>query len=404
MWKAVTSKAGWIVLCVASLVCALFLAKLLRPRPETGPEPRSENPSAFYQKRAKWDELSGGGANINISVFAFRDLNRNGEYDLEDGPLAGVAFELLGPDNKRDVQRSNINGFCNFQMSVDTKEGNYAYRALTPPGWKLTTHNEVQRTSFQIKPGSVGDMISTTPADPVGFAQSLTIAGRVDVPSTGTMKVVATSPSGTTVDVSLDKEGTFLMPAERGTWLIEAINPSGAIAKRAVNVDKAPVVLSQTTFGQPDLGVAPRTLTLGFDDLITPNSIVELPGGYGGLEWRNWVVTHKEAYGGPGYVNNTMSGEYVVYNSSGHPTKVFAEKQFDFLGGYFSIAWEDAEGETLRIEGWRGDELVYQDEIELSALGPVYFDANYANVTVVKFSTRHYWQFVGDDLTFGFRQ
>jgi hypothetical protein len=99
-----------------------------------------------------------------------------------------------------------------------------------------------------------------------------------------------------------------------------------------------------------------------------------------------------------------MSGEYVVYNSSGHPTKAFADKPFDFLGGYFSVAWDGAEGETLRIEGWRGDELVYQDEIELSYLGPVYFDANYTDVMAVKFSTRHYWQFVGDDLTFGFRQ
>ena len=55
------------------------------------------------------------------------------------------------------------------------------------------------------------------------------------------------------------------------------------------------------------------------------------------------------------------------------------------------------------MEGWRGDKIVYSDEFELSALGPVYFDAKYSDVTLLKFSTLPSWQFVSDDITIGFK-
>jgi hypothetical protein len=300
----------------------------------------------------------------------------------------------------RVIQRSNINGFCNFKISAVLKEGEYSYHALTPPGWKLTTQNAVQNTAFQLKPGSIGDMISTTPAAPVGFAQSLTIAGRVN--GSNHLRVSSISPSGNVSDVPLDRDGKFLIPADKGTWTIEANGDLETNVKRLVNVDMTPVVMSQIRVGeqQPETGSLIRTLS--FDDLIVTNSVLELPSGYGGLNWRNWVVTHKESYGGEGYVNNNMSGEYVVYNSSGHPATVFSDKPFDFMGAYFSVAWSDAEGEALRFEGRRGDELVFQDEIQLSAVGSVYFNANYKDITELKISTLHYWQFVGDDLSFRF--
>jgi hypothetical protein len=386
------------VALVALIVGSLFLAKVLRPRPET----QTANLSTLYENTVNWDEI--GGVGLKISVFAFRDLNKNGAYDLKDRPMAGVGFELLGPDNQRVVKGSNINGFANFIRSAHKKEGEYSYRALTPPGWELTTHNETQRTSFKIRRDSRGKVISTTPAAPVGFAPSLTIVGRAEVSPTDIVKLVATSPSGNTADVPLSKEGTFQIAAESGEWLIEASNHSGVRAKRAVNVNNVPVTLSEVKFGQADAGIAAHTVTLGFDDLIKTQSVLELPGGYGGLNWQNWVVTHKETYGGEGYVNSTMSGEYVAYNSSGHPVKVFSDKPFDFVGGYFGVAWPDAEGETLKLQAWRGDKLAYEDEIKLSSLGPVYFDASYVKVTRLKLSTLHYWQFVCDDLSFGFRQ
>ena len=97
-----------------------------------------------------------------------------------------------------------------------------------------------------------------------------------------------------------------------------------------------------------------------------------------------------------------MSGEFVAYNSSGHPVSITHDRPFDFIGGFFGAAWLEAEGETLQVRGWRGAELVYDERIELSALGPVYFAAGFNGVTRLEFSTERYWQFVCDDLEFRF--
>jgi hypothetical protein len=79
---------------------------------------------------------------------------------------------------------------------------------------------------------------------------------------------------------------------------------------------------------------------------------------------------------------------------------VYRDKPFDFIGGNFTSAWREAEGEVLHVKAWRGEELVYQDDVKLSRLGPVFFQANYDQVTKVEFETDHYWQVVTDDLLF----
>ena len=55
---------------------------------------------------------------MNASSFAFRDLNRNGVYDLHDRPMANVAFVGRGPDGWTKLVRTNIDGFSNFRMSA----------------------------------------------------------------------------------------------------------------------------------------------------------------------------------------------------------------------------------------------------------------------------------------------
>ena len=56
------------------------------------------------------------------------------------------------------------------------------------------------------------------------------------------------------------------------------------------------------------------------------------------------------------------------------------------------------------LKGWRGDVLVYEDEITLSDLGPVWFDAEYRDVTRLEMQTKHYWQFVADDMRLRLKQ
>ena len=76
--------------------------------------------------------------------------------------------------------------------------------------------------------------------------------------------------------------------------------------------------------------------TLTFDD-ITSNPTATIPNGYGGLNWLNFSVVDPIAYGQGqpngtavctgcpnGYVNGTVSGDYVAYRQGGGPVEVTA--------------------------------------------------------------------------------
>src|SRR5688572_9811600 len=55
---------------------------------------------------------------LNISVFTFRDLNRNGRYDLGDLPMAGLLVDATSEGLPEVTRRSNGSGFANFEMSA----------------------------------------------------------------------------------------------------------------------------------------------------------------------------------------------------------------------------------------------------------------------------------------------
>ena len=92
----------------------------------------------------------------------------------------------------------------------------------------------------------------------------------------------------------------------------------------------------------------------------------------------------------------------MAYNSSGHPVTISAPEGefFDFVGGYFSVAWPTAEGEVLNIAAWRESQLVSSSRLTLSYLGPTWLEADLRSIDRLTLTTSHYWQFVVDDLTF----
>jgi hypothetical protein len=148
-------------------------------------------------------------------------------------------------------------------------------------------------------------------------------------------------------------------------------------------------------FGQPD---RPQARVLSIVDLesVSEKDIKEMPNGVGGLSWWNFVVLEVAT----SYANGAHSGNHIAYNSSGHPARIYHDAPFDFVGGFFAVAWARSNGETLHLRAWRGDELVNSDTIMLSNLGSVWFDADYRGITRLDIHTEHYWQFVSDDLTF----
>jgi hypothetical protein len=90
----------------------------------------------------------------------------------------------------------------------------------------------------------------------------------------------------------------------------------------------------------------------------------------------------------------------VAYNSSGFPATISSEASFDFVGVFLGVAWPEAEEYQIVIKAWRGDQPAYEDQVKTSTRGPVYFDADYRDITRLEFSSKGSWQVVIDDLEF----
>lgn len=357
----------------------------------TGPAAASDT---LYPKRV-WGGFSGG--EMNTSVLVFRDINRNGVYDMGDQPMPNVAVELGKPQGDTHLERTNVSGFANFRMSVlkrdreVTDPGRYTLQVKPPPGWSVTTGNERQESDYVVTPGAPGDMIARKTTHPVGLAQDLTISGMAPAGA----EIAATGPDGAHRVTKADRDGRYQLPAAPGEWQIEV-----ASQRRKVSVAAAPFVLAVFTGkATSDSAPLPADHVVGFDDLAT-SGVFEVPSGYGGLDWYNLVAMHQRFTGGPGYINTAMSGDFIAYNSSGHPATVSSRTPFDFTGAYFGAGWDAAEGETLHVKAWRGEEPAYEDQVTLSALGPVYFAADYRRITRMEIRTEHYWQAAIDDFAY----
>ena len=353
----------------------------------------------LYAPRSDWASLSRG--EINISGFVYRDVNRNGIYDLPDRPMEDIAYGVISSNGQAKRVWTNSNGFANFSMSIENEDamishpGDYTFEVIVPKGWHLTTDNRRQVKSFRFLPGSVADIVADPPFVAVGMAQDLSISGRIGKYSPG-MSVEARGPGGEVLAAEISEDGRFELPASVGTWTLRARDGNGGeTIEREVTLDQAPAQLSTLVFGQDRIDpIAAEARSLDFED-VTAKDIREMPNGVGGLNWWNMVCLQVDI----SYTNNAVSGNYVAYNSSGHPGRIYSEQPFDFVGGYFGVAWPRANGEWLNIRGWRGEELVYEDRLQLSNLGPVWFAADYLGISRLDLATEHYWQFVTDDLS-----
>ena len=369
---------------------------------------RGSGPGQPFQPRADWSAPYRGG--IHFSGYVFRDRNRSGALDLGDAPLAGIAIEMSGPDGARAIERSNGSGFANFQMSryqrdaVIREPGTYRFRAIVPAGWTLTTGNADQTSRFAALPGAPADMVAENPTTPVGLAPELFLAGRLAAgrvagewtPAPGA-SLAATDPSGQPVAVELAADGSFRIAAVPGIWRLRAVAPARSLPlEREVLVRDAPVRLAVLDLSVADVAPASPRTTVDFES-ITTSGLAKIAPGVAGVDW-NYLNAVSTEQASEGYVNSTGSGKYVGYSSSGHPVTIARAGGFDFYGGYFGAGLPAAEGETLRIAAFRGGVEVAREELTLSALGPVWFDADYRSIERLVLTTVHYWQFVTDDL------
>lgn len=272
---------------------------------------------------------------MNFSVFIYRDRTNGAQFQLGDLPYAGGIVKLERDGEAIASVRSNIDGFANFTASIAQQDA-----IIREPGNYLT----------RVVPPPFSRMTSGN------AEQAMRV---VELPGAPGDLAMTTLPEP--VGLAFDE---IAMPSNRSD--ARNLRPTGDIVV--------------------------------FEDLISHGGVMKIPNNYHGLNWRNWVVTHNRFYGGPGYVNGTMVGEYVGYGGSGHPMEVWRTDPFDVVGCYVTAAWPQAEGELLRVRAWRGDRMVHERAIGLSVLRPQYLDLNFRDVTRVEFTTAHCWQVVVDAL------
>ena len=351
--------------------------------------------------------------NLNISVYIFHDRNRNGIYDIGDKSMVGVETELIKPDGMIVNAKSNKNGYTNFKMAlgsanyrhIDKDNEIYNFKVLEPPNWEITTGNKVQKIVFLRKIGSPGGLIADEAPNWVGLSPNLTIRGKIKgkqnkLPSD--LNIEAISPDKKKKKIKLGKNGEFIFPVYRGEW--QLIFESKSInweQKKIISVNHAPIELMNIIVGEEKLPIAGELKIENFDWIKYAN-LEKIPNGHLGLKWNYLLAIDNKTAGGPGYVNILNSGHGIAYSSSGHPVtiKAFKGKSFDFIGGYFTVSWSKANGEELKVEAYRKGEKIFEDEFQLSHLGPKWLEVDLRSIDKLILSTKHYWQFAAEDLHF----
>ena len=356
-----------------------------------------------------YSRLVGDSEELNISCFAYRDVNRNGVYDVGDRPYAGLTMVLDRPSGGAVTAASNLSGFTNFPMSrrgsaAITRPGRYTITVNPPRNWTITSGNPAQTVSFRRLDSAPVGLVAEHTFVPVGVAPDLTISGRVVIDASEPRREASTlravSPEGAVKDVPISESGQFSMPAEPGEWHLGYTRADGTTASRAIIVRDHAVVMSSIGSGALPPPAKPVRHTATFDTLTTSDALMEIPRGYAGLDWTNWVATHQTLYNSTGMLNGAVSPEYVAYNSSGHPAAIASDQAFDLGGVYVGVAWPGAEPHEILVKAWRDDRLAYEDRLRGVTAGPIYFDADYRQITRIEFASAAYWQIVFDDLEF----
>jgi hypothetical protein len=334
-----------------------------------------------------------------VSVFIFRDVNRNGRYDLGDRPFAGVEVGLSGPQGHADYS-SNMSGFANHRFNVEGRGdrravGAYELRAHAPAGFLITTGNGEQAFEFVAEENSPVGIVMDLPPRPIGIAPELSVSGRAACLG-GSLEI--TAPSGKNASVTLSADGSFDFPAGQGAWVLSCEGEDGKRVSRTVTVDALPVHVAGLDRVRIVGSGRPPVTPVTFDDLVDTGTLMEVPNGYRGLDWWNFVATHNQLYGGAGYVNATTSGAYVAYTSGGYPSAISRSEPFDAIGLDLATAWPEGEAHDIVLRGMDGETVLYEERIRASSFGALHVDLGYYGITELQVIPGAYWQAVIDGL------
>ncbi|MDX1736375.1 MAG: hypothetical protein R3228_18500, partial [Halioglobus sp.] len=308
-----------IAVCILAASALLVWMVFLQPD-RAGPGPGENAAAAPLYAAAEWDALESTA--LNISVYIFRDSNRNGDYDVGDLPMAGVAVEMEPLDRPGSPivrTTSNINGYANFKMARNDSSqpvpepGAYRFTVKPPPGWRISSAEPVQEITFVERIGSVAGLVAEQAPHWVGLVPELRVEGQLVIPDGAPpaprWQVYLGPAGGSPENVVLDEAGRFSHPVGPGRWVVTAQGQSGWGVRREFDVSVAPVQMRLAAVRTAPL---PHMVVEDFDWLR--RSVIEkIPNRHLGLNWDYLLAVDNQEYGGPGYVNGLVSGHAVAY-------------------------------------------------------------------------------------------
>lgn len=136
-----------------------------------------------------------------------------------------------------------------------------------------------------------------------------------------------------------------------------------------------------------------------FDDFSTSASYDVVPNGYGGFDWTNFYVVHKDYAPGSAYQRGAISGDYVAFDVLGFPAAmgVAAGSTFDFTGAYLTSHMED---QDVQVDGYLLGVLTYSKVVSVATAGPQWFQFDYIGIDSLALDPLGEWTFVMDNFTY----
>jgi hypothetical protein len=138
---------------------------------------------------------------------------------------------------------------------------------------------------------------------------------------------------------------------------------------------------------------------ISFDSFLpATGDYILIPNGYANLQWDNFGVLNGAASSrGEGYYTGTVSPDNVAFNRFGTPASIYSSSAFRLDSGYLTSAF--VKGLQVRVQGFSGANVVYDNTYTLSTSGPLFVQFNYSGVDKVTFEAIPETQFVLDNLT-----
>jgi hypothetical protein len=218
----------------------------------------------------------------------------------------------------------------NPEAGVINDPGVYTFKAKLPKDWIVTSGNEEEEIEFGLLSNSPAGIIAKEVITPIGIAPKTYITGKI-TEATNLYTIDVIKPDGTNQTLKPDMNKKFKIFGTVGTYrFIKTHKENKSKTTLELDLGYHPVILSDTFFLDDPQDQTGREVFVDYDKLIRTNNIYEIPSGYEGIQWKNWVITHRLFYKGNGYVNSCLSSEFVAYNSSGHPGTIWYDKPFDF--------------------------------------------------------------------------